>query len=135
MNSSIFVADAESGGDRERADVVAQAGRLRGDEVGERTVRHAGAVLGLLAQLVQGRQHLGASLVGVDLDVVVVDGVGREQPEDAGGAQPLLLDERVEHALRVVPELAGRLPDAGLLRMSGNLPFISQALKNGCQSM
>ena len=26
-------------------------------------------------------------------------------------------------------------PDAGLLRMSGNLPFISQALKNGCQSM
>ncbi|SKS34386.1 Uncharacterised protein [Mycobacteroides abscessus subsp. abscessus] len=26
-------------------------------------------------------------------------------------------------------------PVAGLLRMSGNLPFISQALKNGCQSM
>ena len=26
-------------------------------------------------------------------------------------------------------------PETGLLRMSGNLPFISQALKNGCQSM
>ena len=26
-------------------------------------------------------------------------------------------------------------PDAGLLRMSGYLPFISHALKNGCQSM
>ena len=26
-------------------------------------------------------------------------------------------------------------PDAGLFRMSGNFPFISQALKNGCQSM
>ena len=26
-------------------------------------------------------------------------------------------------------------PVVGLLRMSGNLPFISQALKNGCQSM
>ena len=26
-------------------------------------------------------------------------------------------------------------PVAGLFRMSGNLPFISQALKNGCQSM
>ena len=26
-------------------------------------------------------------------------------------------------------------PEAGLLRMSGKRPFISQALKNGCQSM
>ena len=26
-------------------------------------------------------------------------------------------------------------PVAGPCRMSGNLPFISQALKNGCQSM
>jgi hypothetical protein len=26
-------------------------------------------------------------------------------------------------------------PVAGLLRMSGNRPFISHALKNGCQSM
>ena len=33
------------------------------------------------------------------------------------------------HSLRAASPLVG------LLRMSGNLPLISQALKNGCQSM
>jgi hypothetical protein len=66
-------------------------------------------VLPLLTQVVQGRAYGAPRLVGVDLDVLAVDPVGREEPHDATGAQPPLLGEPVEHRLGVVPELAGRL--------------------------
>ena len=115
-------------------DVVVQPAPAGGDVVGEGAVRDPLAVAALLAQLVQHRDRLVAPLVGVHPDVVAV-GVGREEADDAGGAQPALLDHRVEHRLRVVPEPAGRLAGGGLLRMSGKRPFISQELKNGCQSM
>ena len=126
--------EPDARGDGEAADVVGRPVSLRRDEVGERPVGHAVAVLALLAQVVQRGQHL-ARVVGVDLDVVA-DRVGREEAVDAARGQPLLVDHPVEHLLRVVVELArGLARGRGLLRMSGNLPFISQALKNGCQSM
>ncbi len=71
-------------------------------------VRDAVAVLALLAQVVQRGQHLGAGLVGVDLDVVA-DRVRREEPDHPVGGQPLLLDQGVEHLLGVVVQLAGGL--------------------------
>src|SRR5690242_10281505 len=91
-------------------------------------------MLALLAQVAQRGQHLGAAVVGVDLDVVA-DRVRGEEPDHPVGGQPLLLDQGVEHLLRFVVQFARGLTDAGLLRMSGKRPFISQALKNGCQSM
>ena len=70
----------------EGADVIAQAGLLRRDEVGERPVRlalrrfaPAGAGSGTRASTVRAR------LVGVELDVVA-DGVGREEAVDAARA-------------------------------------------------
>ena len=99
-----LVVRAEPGRDRERADVVGPAAVLGRHEVGHGPVGDALAVLALLAQRVQRRRHGLAGLVGVDLDVVA-DRVGREQAEDAVGAQPLLLDELVEHPLRVLVEL------------------------------
>ena len=50
-------------------------------------------------------------------------------------------DVRVSTLRAVIEAMGGELqiraasPDAGLFKMSGNLPFISQALKNGIQSM
>jgi hypothetical protein len=48
-----LVVAAESCGDRERPDVVGDASVLRRDEVAERAVRDALAVLALLAQVAQ----------------------------------------------------------------------------------
>ena len=61
--------------------MVGDAGLLRRDEVGQALVGDAVAVLPLLAQAVQGREHRGPGLVGVDLDVVA-DAVGREDADD-----------------------------------------------------
>ena len=135
LNSAILSCAAEPGGDGEGADVVGQPGLLGRDEVAERPVRDAVAVLALLAQVVQRGQHLGAGLVGVDLDVVA-DRVGREEARSRrwpSATSPRSAVSSISwassYSLRAVS------PEAGLLRMSGNLPFISQALKNGCQSM
>src|SRR3954451_23394621 len=122
----------ESGGDREGTDVVPQTGVLGGHEVGERAMRDAGPGLGLLAQFVQHGANLAPRLVGVDLDVVAGQRVGREEPEDALGPQPFLRDDPVEHLLRVVPELAGRLTgrrvvqDVGILAL--HLPGVEERL-------
>src|SRR5688572_32657290 len=58
------------------------------------------SVFGLLPQLVQGAEHRGAVLAGVQLDVIA-DPIGGEQPDETGCADPLLGDEPVEHRLRV----------------------------------
>src|SRR4051812_4363709 len=99
----------EAGRDREGAHVVAQPGPLRRDEVGQGLARRAVPALGLLPELVQGRPHRPPRLVGVDLDVVAVHLVGREQAQHAVRPQPLLRDDPVEHGLRVLVQPTGRL--------------------------
>ena len=56
---------------------------------------------GLLAQAVPGQGHLGAAVIGVDFDVIIVDRIGRVQPEHRVGAEPAALDQPLEHALPV----------------------------------
>ena len=123
---------AEPRGDREGADVVAQPGLPGCDEVGQRLARRPVAALGLLPQLVQRREDGAARLVGVDLDVVAVHLVGREQPEDAVGPQPLLLDDAVEHRLGVLVQPAGGLPAGGVVQDVGepaaHLPGVEERL-------
>ena len=101
---------AQPGGDGERADVVAQPASTsaRRSRPASGAARRGGARSAAAAGAAWCSTSR-ARLVGVDLDVVAVDRVGREQPEHAGGAQPLLVDDRVEHLLRVVPQLAGGL--------------------------
>src|SRR3546814_1294611 len=81
------------------------AGRRR-DEVGEAAVRHTGAMLALLADVVQTRDFVRVGLVAVDGNVVFIDLTRRKQTEHTVRGQPFLLDDEVEHRLRLVPELA-----------------------------
>ena len=98
-------------GDGEGTDVVSQTGVLGRDEIAQAPVRDAVAVLALLTQVVQRGHHLGAGVVGVDLDVLATraDRVRREKSDHPVGGQPLLFDHCVEHCLGVVIELAGSL--------------------------
>ena len=107
--------DADARGDRECADVVApRPDALRRDEVRERVVRLACGLALLLAQEVQSRQHARARFVRVDLDVVVIDAVRREQPDHAARGQPALADDLLQHAPRIRVQVAGLLADLGV---------------------
>ncbi len=130
-----LVLAAEPRGNGEGADVVGQTGVLGRDVVAQRPVRDAVPMLALLAQVVQRGQHLGTGLVGVDLDVVTPPRSPGKNPITPVGGQPLLLDQVSSISWASSYSLRAVSPETGLLRMSGNLPFISQALKNGCQSM
>src|SRR6185503_8311973 len=103
--------DADAGGHGERADVVATSGALRRDEVRERVVRLTRRLALLLAQEVQPRQHARARFIRVDLDVVVIDAVGREQADHAPRSQPALADGLLEQATRVRVQVARLLAD------------------------
>src|SRR3954449_1542339 len=123
---------AETRGDGEGADVVVQA-RLPGrDEVRQGLACRAVPALGLLAQLVQGGPHLAPGLVGVDLDVLAVDPVGREQAEHPAGAQPPAGDQLVEHGLRVLVQPTGRLAGHRVVQQVGepaaHLPRVEERL-------
>jgi len=103
--------DAEAGGDGEGAEVVFQAGVLGRDEVGQALVGAARRFLVLLAQVVQGGEHFVARVVGVQLDVVVTDLVGREEADHGFGLQPVFLDDGFQHFLGVVEQVAGVFAD------------------------
>src|SRR3546814_17009648 len=80
------------------------AGRRR-DEVGEAAVRHTGAMLALLADVVQTRDFVRVGLVAVDGNVVFIDLTRRKQTAHTVRGQPFLLDDEVAHRLRLVPAL------------------------------
>jgi hypothetical protein len=87
--------------------------------------------LGLQAQRAPAQRHLGARLVGVDLDVVVVHRVGRHS-----AITPLACSQRPSMArcsMRL-PSLNTRCaswPTTSSRRMSGKRPARSQVWKNG----
>src|SRR5581483_709991 len=92
--------EAETGGDRERADVVAP-GAGRSDVVREAAIGARVAVGGLLPE----EREAGAAVVIVDNDIVAV---GRRRPEavDTPRRDQPVADDLVEERLRVVEELA-----------------------------
>ncbi|CAM2147891.1 NAD-specific glutamate dehydrogenase [Paraburkholderia tropica] len=106
---------ANARGDREHADVVGLARVLRSDEVGETAVRAHHAVHHrthrLLAQIAPRHRDFRARVVGVDLDVVVVDGVRGQERDHAVRLQPAALDQAREHRPGVGGHLARRLAD------------------------
>ena len=97
----------DAGGDGEPTEVVAEARRLRRDEVGEREVLGAttGAA-GLLTERVDDGAHRRPCLVRVHLDVVA-DGVRGPQADDGPRGEPPLSHDLVEH-LPCVGEQAAR---------------------------
>ena len=61
----------------------------------------------MLAQAVVGEVHGAAVVVSVDLDVVIVDRVGRQQRDHAVGGQPAAVDEFLQHGLAFFKHLGG----------------------------
>ncbi|KAG1249785.1 hypothetical protein G6F68_013143 [Rhizopus microsporus] len=94
--------DADTGGDRERADPVLLAAVGRGNEIGQAEVRALGRLVHLLAQEVQR----GFALRVLHAHVVA-DAVGRPQPEHRLGGQPLLIDDAGEHRAGGLVQVAG----------------------------
>jgi hypothetical protein len=111
----LFLAlDADAGGHREHPDVVGDArghtiDRLGRDEVGQAFVVDPLALGHLLAQVVPGEGHFAARLVGVDLDVVVMDGIGRQEGHHRIGRDPAAVDDTLEHGPAVGIHPPGRL--------------------------
>ena len=124
----------EPRGDSEGPNVVRQTGVLGRDEITQAPVRDTVAVLALLPQVVQRGHHLGTGLVGVDLDIfdTGADRVRRKEPDHPVGGQPLLLDQGIEHRLRVVVELAGSLARHRVVKDVGeatlHLPGVEERL-------
>ncbi|SKV90678.1 Uncharacterised protein [Mycobacteroides abscessus subsp. abscessus] len=91
-------------------------------------------MLALLAQVMQRGQHLSAGVVGVDLDIVKTwaDRIRGEEPDHPVGRQPLLLDQGVEHLLRVVVQLARSLTSRRVVEDVGepalHLPGVEERL-------
>ena len=58
-----------------------------------------------------------------------------QKPDDRGGLEPALVDDLLQHRLRVVEERARRLADYVVVEDRRELPVSSQVWKNGVQSM
>ncbi len=69
-------------GDGEGAEEIVEAGRFGRDEIRQTTIGAARRFAILLTQMMQRGQHLAARGIGVQLDIVVVDLIGREQADD-----------------------------------------------------
>ena len=113
--------DAQPRRHGEQADVVGHAALPGRDEVGQALVGHAFALDALLAQIAPGKEHFAARLVLVDLDVLVVDGVGRIEAHHAVGLEPAALDDLLEHGLPFLVHLARLLAHHLVLQDGGEM--------------
>ena len=125
----------DAGRDGEHADVVLNAAGLAVDElgrdvVGQGLVGDAFTLGVLLTQVAPGHGHLGARVVGVDLDVVVVDGVGRQEHHDAVSGEPAVVDDLLQHGLAVGEDLAGLFTHHGVIEdvreLAGQVPGLEE---------
>ena len=77
-------------------------------------VELVGRFVELLAELVETRDHGGARLVGVDLDIVA-DGVARPKADDRLCGEAFVRDDAGEQRLRVDEELLCLGADHGIV--------------------
>ena len=125
----LFLLDADACGDGKEPDVIGLAALGR-HKISQAAIGAFHAVhhrpLGLQTQGRPPHQHLAARLVGVDLDRVVVHGVGGQELEDTVGAEPAAFNGALQEAFAVrknargltahdvvaqdVRELAGQVP-------------------------
>ena len=101
-----------AGGDDEGADIIRLAALLGRDEIGEREIGLAVALLQLLAQRVQRRDPLIARLAIVERDVVA-DGIRRPEADDGLGREPALLDNPLQHGTGVIVQRRAASPRSG----------------------
>ena len=105
---------ADTGGDRESADIVGQSAGARRDEIGKRDVGAAFTAGKLLPQRMQCRNRLHPRFVGEDQNVVAF-AVRRPQSEHGAGLEPSFAGDLLEHGLRVVEQAARRVADCGVV--------------------
>src|SRR6185437_7876563 len=84
------------------------------DEVRQRRIEAAFALLELLAQRVQDCNPLAPRVVGIEHDVVAL-GVRRPEADRRPRSEPLLLDDEIEHLAGIVIERARGLADLGII--------------------
>ena len=94
---------ADPGGDHEGADIIGYARGSRRDEVRQRRIETAFAFFQLLAQRVEGRDLLLATIVGIHGDIVALR-IGGPEPDGGARGEPLFLDDALQHLARVVIE-------------------------------
>ena len=74
-------------------------------------IRPAWWFLGLLAQLVQADLFLVAAVVAINNQVIVIDAVGRKQPNHRPGGEPVFVDDLLEHGLGIIKQGLGVFAD------------------------
>ena len=77
--------DTQTGGDGKGADVILESAGLGRDEIAQALIGATRRLLLLLAQVMQGGEHPGPRLVGIDLDIVVIDAIGGEKADHRPG--------------------------------------------------
>src|SRR5690554_538428 len=103
--------DTMTGGYRKATDPVRFAALPGSDKVGQAVAGTIAILGGLLANVVQPLHHLGTRLVGIYLNDIVVDTVGRPQADDATRLDALFVDQLAQHLLGVGKQIACRLAD------------------------
>ncbi len=107
--------DADAGRHCEQANVVGNAGRFRRDEVSQALVRTSDTIdhrlFGLLARAIVGERDFGTRVIGIDFDIVVINGIGRQQRNHTVRCQPAPLDQLVQHRAPLFIDLAGCVAD------------------------
>ena len=100
------------------------------DEVDQRAAGLAAFAVGLLAEEVKALLHLGARVVGVELDVVAY-GVGGEKAVDATRGDQLLRDDLVEQGVGFGVYLACLRSVLRVLEDAGVNAFESPGVEEG----
>src|SRR5690606_21173805 len=99
----------EYGGGDESSDVNYNPDVYVSDEIGQGVVRLACSLDGLLPQVMHAPEWL--AVLVVQLDVVMIDLVGRPETEDGPGADQLLVDQLAQDRLGIVEQRAGGFAD------------------------
>ena len=102
--------DADAGGHGKTPDIIRLAALHRRDEVRQGVVGLPGWLDGLLTKMMQGGESLRARVIRVEVDVVTLAG-GGEKADHGPGRQPFFLDQRGQHRLGILKEVARLFAD------------------------
>ncbi len=125
--------DADAGRHGESADVIlGSACIFRLNKIAETEIRLTCCFYILLAQVVQDMPWMVTVriLSIVNLNVIVVDGIGRENADHRPGCQPFAIDDAAEHHLCIVEEFfslhAYDLVFKNSRKLAGQLPALEK---------
>ena len=102
--------DTDTRGDGEQADVIRNTRGLGRDKVSKALIGSSNTInhrlFSLLPQSVISKSDFAASLIGVNLNVVIVDTVGWQNRHHTIGCQPTAIDDFFQHGLRFAINIA-----------------------------